>query len=286
MTFSSDTCTRLEQLFAEWSLTQQPIVAVIVVGSRARSDHPADDWSDLDLVVFAGDTASYLHDPAWLNAFGTVIAAISDAFGQNGREWIALYADGSKLDVAFLTIDPAAAPTLQAMLDAFPYPKVLQRSVRVVIDKTGTATNLRLPTITQQPPPTQAEFTTLTRRMWLDAIKAAKFIRRHDLWRAKQLVDCELKQHLLTMLEWHAAVQPEQRNVWYDGRFLSEWADPQALVELPATFAAYAAADLQRALLATLDLFQHLAQDVAQQPGYAYPIQTDQFADNTIRAML
>src|SRR3972149_6997204 len=112
--------------------------AAIVVGSRARSDHPADDWSDLDLVVFASDATSYLNDAAWLNTFGDVQAAISNAFGKNDREWMALYADGCKLDVAFLSIDPATAPTLQAMLDVFPYPNVLQRGVRVLINKTGS----------------------------------------------------------------------------------------------------------------------------------------------------
>lgn len=286
MTVSSDTYARLEQRFVEWSSTQPMIAAVIVVGSRARSDHPADDWSDLDLVVFAGETASYLHDPVWLNVFGAIIAAISNSFGQNDREWIALYADGSKLDAAFLSIDPAAAPTLQAMLDQFPYPVVLQHGVRVLIDKTHTPVELRLPEIAAPELPAPSDFTALVNRMGLDAIKAAKFIRRHDLWRAKQLVDCELKQHLLTMLEWHAAVQQDRRNVWYDGRFLSEWADPQAVAELPATFAAYAAADLQRALFATLELFRRLAHRVAQQLGYAYPIQTDQFAENHIRSML
>src|SRR5512136_2521662 len=171
MTVSSETYARLEQHFVEWSSAQPSIAAVIVVGSRARSDHPADDWSDLDLVVFAGDTASYLHDPAWLNAFGMVIAAISDSFGQNDREWIALYADGSKLDAAFLAIDPAATPTLQAMLDAFPYPGVLQRGVRVLIDKTGASTNLRRPEIDPPPLPDQADFTALINRVWLDAVK-------------------------------------------------------------------------------------------------------------------
>jgi aminoglycoside 6-adenylyltransferase len=286
MISSSETYARLEQRFAAWSLTQPAIAAVMIVGSRARWDHPADDWSDLDLVVFAGETSVYLHDPAWLNALGVVIAAISNSFGQNDREWIALYADGSKLDAAFLTIDPAAAPTLQAMLDQFPYPDVLQHGVRMLIDKTHTPVELRLPEIAAPELPAPSDFTTLVNRMWLDAIKAAKFIRRHDLWRARQLVDCELKQHLLTLLEWHAAVQRDRRHVWYDGRFMSEWADPQAMAELPATFAAYAAADLQRALFATLELFRRLAQDVAQQLGYAYPIQTDQFADNYIRAML
>ncbi len=286
MSQSPDTYTQLEQRFFEWASVQSAIQAVIVVGSRARSDHPADEWSDLDLVVFASNAASYLHDSAWLNTCGDVVAAVSHSFGQHDREWIALYADGNKLDVAFLSIDPTATATLQTMLDVFPYPNVLQRGVRVLIDKTRAATALRLPAITAPQPPDQGEFMALINRMWLDTIKAAKFIRRHDLWRAKQLCDGEMKQYLLTMLEWQAAAQPEKRDIWYDGRFLSEWADRQAVGELPTTFAAYDTADLQRALCATLALFRRLAEDVARRLGYSYPAQTDQFVSSCIRSML
>ncbi len=276
--------THLEQHFAAWALTQPSIAAVIVVGSRARSDHPADEWSDLDLVVFAGDASSYLRDSTWLNTFGPVVAVVANSFGQRDREWIALYEDGSKLDVAFLSIDPAAATTLQAMLAAFPYPVVLQRGVRVLVDQTGSAEGV--PQIATPQLPTQLEFAALIDRMRLDAVKTAKFIRRRDLWRAKQLCDGEMKQHPLTMLEWHAAVQLDQRDIWYKGRFLSEWADPQAMGELPATFATYDAADLQRALIATLDLFRRLAYDVVGQLGYTYHRQTDQFVDEHIRSIL
>ena len=278
--------SRLEQRIRDWSFTQPAISAVILVGSRARSDHPADEWSDLDLVVFAAAATPYLEDAAWLSEFGNVVAAMSNSFGQHDREWIALYADGGKLDVAVLAIDPLTAPTLQAMLDVFPYPTVLRRGVRVLIDKTGTPAELRLPGIAAPELPTPVDFTALIDRMWLDAIKAAKFIRRNDLWRAKQLCDGEMKQHLLAMLEWQAAAQKDRRDIWYDGRFLGEWADPRAVAELPATFAAYESADLRRALFATLALFRRLAQDAAQHLGYAYPAQTDQFADNTIRATL
>jgi aminoglycoside 6-adenylyltransferase len=277
---------RLEQRIRSWSLSQPAIVAIILVGSRARSDHPADEWSDLDLVVFATSSTSYLDDAAWLSEFGDVLAAMSNSFGRHDREWIALYADGSKLDVAFLSIDPVTAPTLQAMLDAFPYPNVLQRGVRVLLDKTGTPTELHLPETVTPKSPTQAEFTALSQRLWLDAIRAAKFIRRKDLWRAKQLCDGEMKQHLLTLLEWQAAVRPGQQDIWYDGRFLNEWADPQAVADLPATFAAYEAADLQRALLATLSLFRRLAREVARQLGYSYPVEIDQYVHDQIRAML
>ena len=281
-----DTYAQLEQHFATWTLDQPAIQAVIVVGSRARSIHSADEWSDLDLVVFASDATSYLRDSTWLNTFDTVIAAVSHSFGQHDREWIALYADGTKLDAAFLSIDPAATPTLQTMLDVFPYPIVLQRGVRVLVDKTGASTALHLPKINTPPLPDQAEFAALLNRMWLDAIKTAKFIRRHDLWRAKQVCDGDLKQHVLTLLEWQAASQSDNRDIWYDGRFLAEWADREALAELPATFAAYEIADLKRALFATLDLFRRLARDVAWQLDYPIPLQADQYIDDHIRSML
>ncbi len=282
---SPDAYTQLEQRFAEWALVQSPIQAVIVVGSRARSDHPADEWSDLDLVTFATDTTSYLNDAAWLGTFGQVRVASSNSFGQHDREWIAFYADGCKIDVALLSINLAATPALQTMLDAFPYPNVLQRGVRVLIDKTGAPTDLHLPQLDAPRPPTPAEFAALINRMWLDAVKAAKFIRRNDLWRAKQLCDGEMKQHLLTMLEWQAAVQPDARDIWYDGRFLNGWVDPQVLVVLPQTFAAYQAEDLQRALFATLDLFRAQAQEVAARLGYAYLDETDRFVTDYLHTV-
>jgi hypothetical protein len=99
-------------------------------------------------------------------------------------------------------------------------------------------------------------------------------LRRGDLWRAKQACDCQLKQYLLSMLGWHA--QAKHGPGWdtgYDGRSLSRWADPGAVETLPATFGAYEASDLKRALLATLDLYRRLAVEAAAQWSYLYPEQ-------------
>jgi aminoglycoside 6-adenylyltransferase len=82
----ASTYLQLEQRFIDWARTQSAIQAVIVVGSRARLDHPADEWSDLDLVVFTQDASSYLNDAAWLETFGHVRAVVSNSFGKNDRE--------------------------------------------------------------------------------------------------------------------------------------------------------------------------------------------------------
>lgn len=280
---------QLEQRFIDWARTQSAIQAVIAVGSRARLDHPADEWSDLDLIVFTQDASSYLNDAAWLETFGHVRVAASNSFGRSDREWLALYDDGSKLDVAFLSIDPSATSTLQEMLDAFPYPVVVHRGVRVLVDKTinhEPQRALRLPKSDEPHLPTRVEFATAINHLLLDAIKTAKLIRRNDLWRAKQMCDGDLKQQLLVMLEWHTMTQQIGHEVWYDGRFLDEWADRDALAALPDTFAAYHAADLQRALFSTLDLFRRLAHEVATQLDYAYPAEADRFVAGQLRSIL
>ncbi len=277
---------QLEQRFAGWALQQLAIQAAIIVGSQARSQHPADEWSDLDLVLFATDTTPFVSSADWLSTFGDLRLSGSHGFGKHDREWLAFYADGTKLDAAFPSIDLVSSPNLQDMFDASPYPTVLQRGLRVLVDKTGGPAVPRPPEVIVPRQPDQAELTALLQEMWLDTIKAAKFIRRQDLWRAIQLCDGELKQHLLQLLEWEAALHRDQRDIWYNGRFLDEWADPQAVSQLPATFAAYTSADLRRALWATHVLCQNVALQIADHLHHAYPAETEDFIERHLQVLL
>ncbi len=121
--------------------------------------------------------------------------------------------------------------------------------------------------------------------MLLDATRAVKLLRRGDLWRAKYQCDGAMKQHLLVMLEWHArANHGPQHDIWPEGRYLSEWADPRAVTALPNTFASYNTDDLWRALWATLDLFHTMALETAQLLGYAYPALTDEHVIEWLRS--
>ena len=61
----------LERIIA-WALAQEGVRAMALVGSGARQDHPADQWSDLDLVLVADDPQAYLGSTAWLAELGEV----------------------------------------------------------------------------------------------------------------------------------------------------------------------------------------------------------------------
>lgn len=62
----------LQNRIIAWAETQPAIRAVLVVGSRARRDHPGDEWADLDTMVFANDFQPYLSQMDWLSAIGNV----------------------------------------------------------------------------------------------------------------------------------------------------------------------------------------------------------------------
>lgn len=98
------------------------------------------------------------------------------------------------------------------------------------------------------------------------AAKTARLVLRSDLWRDKQACDSELKTCLLNMLEWHArAIYGPGRDIWYEGRFLAQWADERVMAALPGTFALYNKSDINRALLQTITLYRWLADETAAQ---------------------
>ncbi len=264
-----------------WANARADLLAGVVVGSRARLDGTADQWSDLDLILFTNSPQSYMEDSVWLDEFGDLWAARLYHTGSGYPEWFALYAGGLKVDIVFVPVQPGDRHGLPQMLADFTFQNVFQRGLRVLFDKTGIAGDEPyLPSVKKVPAlPTQDEFQNAEAHFWIVAAKAARLVQRNDLWRAKQACDSELKACLLTMLEWHAmAVYGTERDIWYEGRCLADLAEDRAGSALPGTFAAYDQADLKRALLATAALYHRLADEVAAIQNYDRLLNEEQIA--------
>ena len=104
--------------------------------------------------------------------------------------------------------------------------------------------------------PAEATFLEVVNDMWYHAVWTAKKLRRGELWIAKRCCDEYLKALLLQMVEWHTlATKRPQVQMWFNGRFLETWADPRVLDRLRTAFTSNNQADVQRALFATLNLF-------------------------------
>ena len=253
----------LERDFAQWAQAQPDIRAAVVVGSRARTDPPPDDWSDLDLIVFTSDLPKYAADNHWLAPFGVIEIATLNYSRRGDAEWIVVFENGAKLDVLLAPIDP------RGPIDTADYDSVLQYGARVLLDKSAPELKRRF----EREPlpaalPAAGEFAQAVQQFGLDALRAAKFIWRGDLWRAHVTLDCQLKAHLLTLLEWHTLSLDPARRVWHDGRFIEQWADRRAAAALPQLSALHDPVDLRRALFAAIYLHRWLADEVAQQLGF------------------
>ncbi len=256
-----------------WAETTPAVQAALILGSRARTDHPADEWSDLDILVFTTDMETPLRESAWATEFAPHWLTFVERTG-DGTSWErrTLYAGGLDVDVAFFPAEALAA--FDGELPAT-FVDVLRRGVRVLVDKGGVLTRVvarPLPPQSLYQKPTESEFVNLVSDFWYHTLWSAKHLRRGELWWAKSGIDSHLKGFIHRMLEWQArATRGDAHDTWLRGRFLEEWSDPRAVAELPEIFGHYDAADLARALRATMKLFRWLEDETAALWGYTIP---------------
>lgn len=256
--------------FVAWAEQEQDIRAALVIGSRARQDHPADEWSDLDILIIAHHPQRYWQESEWIQQIGvpwlTFVEQTAD-----GRSWERRVMFEGGLDVDFSPVPLAVA---QAMVEQGLPPdvaNVLRRGVRLLLDKDSIFSALLVGLPDPQPvsPPPQSEYLQLVNDFWYHSVWTAKHLRRGELWWAKSGCDSYLKGLLRQMLEWHArATRGPQVDTWMRGRFLEEWADPRAVQALGEAFAHYDEQDVWRALFATIDLFRWLEAETAERLGY------------------
>ncbi|WP_458207317.1 aminoglycoside 6-adenylyltransferase [Haladaptatus sp. NG-SE-30] len=266
--------------FGVWAETERDLRGIVVVGSRARENRPADEWSDLDLLVVTTDPARYLDETDWLAELGAPILTFleSTATG-DGTERRVLFEGG--LDVDFV---PIPMERLARMERDGPDPdeaSALARGARVVYDAGGIDEVVAVAT-PESPPETKApsneEFRELVADFWYHAVWTAKKLRRGERWTAMGCVDGYMKHDcLLPMIRWHTRARTTQ-DTWHGGRFLEEWADDRVVSELEGAFAQYDPDDLWRALFATMELFRWVAREVAEALAFDYPVEEDEAA--------
>jgi aminoglycoside 6-adenylyltransferase len=241
---------------------------------------PADEWSDLDVVIIADDPPALLARDDWARGFGPLVLTFLEPTAlRNGWERRALYEDGTDVDFSVVPLEVVHAPDAR---------EVAARGIRVLLDKDGELTQL-VETLRPPPPPAPpgtAELRELADDFFYHAVWAARKLRRGEVFTGKGAVDGYMKRLLLRLLEWHARARDPAADAWHEGRFLERWADPDALAELRLAYAHYDADDVRRALLATMALFRRVALETAALLVLEYPERDDAFASRLVHELL
>jgi aminoglycoside 6-adenylyltransferase len=273
----------------EWAQTDGDVRAVLLLGSRAREEQGADEWSDTDLIVVVPDPAAFLSDRSWPDRFGSIAITFVERTPHGRSERRVLYADGSDLDVVPVAIDEARSGLSE------PGPlSMLARGYRILVDKDGLLDDLSAlvergadeQTELEDWPPSPVPFENLVSDFWYHAVWSARKLRRGELWVAHACVDGYMKRLLLQVIEWRARATTDGGDHWFDGRFLERWADPETVRALRDCFSQYEAGDLVRGLLATMDLFRRLATDLAVRLELPYPARADAAATSLVVDLL
>jgi aminoglycoside 6-adenylyltransferase len=237
----------------EWAEADDNIRAVVLTGSMARGVEHTDEWSDLDVELYAEDQARLLDDDSWYATFGKVLAV--EALPNPGEHPTRLlYLVDGKID---FTVAPATSLATTGYVRPF----------RVLIDKDEKAVDLAVAVPLPARWPTPAELVECMNFFFAAALMCAKAIVRGELW-AATIRDRDLKDQLLTMIEWdHKARYGWDYDTWYDGKYLRAWADADVQQALASCWARFDAGDMRRALIASLDLFEILAERLQSATG-------------------
>ena len=194
---------RLIARFTAWARSDDNLRAAFVIGSRARTDHPADEWSDLDVVMLADDPMPYIDTTEWLHHIGTPwLTFIEPTPVDDGFERRILFEGGLDVDFA----PSPVAEFRQMVRDGLPAYLVdmLRRGIRVLVDKDGDAAGLFVPNARPVPtPPAESEFLNLVNDFWYHTVYTAKHLRRGNSGGPKGVATATSSNCSWRTLEWH-----------------------------------------------------------------------------------
>src|SRR4051812_29030863 len=163
--------TALEHAVTRWAAARDDVRALLIVGSRARTDTPADEFSDHDFVVVVDDDQPFVSSSAWVEEIGRPLLTFIEGTATGGMlERRVLFASGDDADFTLMPADRVAP--------VFARPEVrgvLARGVRVLYDDGVIGP---LPTEAADAEP--ADWPTLANEFWYRAILTLRKLRRGE----------------------------------------------------------------------------------------------------------
>ncbi|WP_208589597.1 aminoglycoside 6-adenylyltransferase [Gracilibacillus suaedae] len=272
-----DIITERFQSFAE---REQNIRVAIIVGSRARREKPADQYADLDLVLFADNPNSLLHHTKWLAQIGRYYLTFLEQTAVGGGIERRVLFDGG-LDVDFACFPISAIAEMESHHQVL---SVLSKGTKVLVDKDNIIPrlkkNIKANLIKNEIP---EEIENMLHDFWYHAVLAAKKLRRAELLEGKSIIDSYMKHLLISFIRIHAKLNNGMEyNTWHAFRFVEEWADTKFVSQFKHIYAHYEEDDVWKALKNTMNLFHEVSIEVYHLKNIPYPDENIRYATHLV----
>jgi aminoglycoside 6-adenylyltransferase len=259
-----------------WATQRRDVHVVMLVGSRARHDHPADAFSDVDVVLTVDDPEEFLRGDEWLGEFGPVLAHVVEPTAIGGMlERRVLFASGQDVDFSFVPVDMMRL--LGDFKDLAEVRELFGRGVRLLVDKVGIADEIE--TIARPEPAdallSEDAYRALSAGFWYQLIVATKKWRRGELWVALACLEGRLSDLTIELLRWWTMLRWPSTDVWHGSRFVEDWLEPSTMTELAATRVGYGQAEICLSLRRVADLFRRVEADCRETSGYQSTVDDD-----------
>ena len=276
----NDRYNDIKQKLIEYAGQDEAIKAVIAIGSSTRFDVPADEYSDLDLIIVT-NCPNRWYSGEYPEILGNVSISFIEPTLGGGKERRCIYDADRDVDMIVFTplqfensLKEGVAQCVmnrgwKLLYDGGDYEEMIPQFVKLEVHHAVM---------------TSEEYENTVNDFFFHNIWACKKLRRGELWAAKMCIDTYLKNLLLKMIMQYQLCISDT-DVWHDGRFLDRWAERSVLGELKYCFAHYNNEECQSALSATHKLFVRLARTVADKRSYRYPEKAENCAKTYILAM-
>ncbi len=183
----ADRFREIRERLLELAQTDTDIAAIIEIGSQTRADQPADQFSDLDVILAAQEPSRYLYTEELISRLGNPLISFTEPTLAGATERRVLF-EGS-LDVDIVVVTPGQ---LRAAAESGELAGILARGRRVLFDRMGIS-DVLCTTPGQDPEKLmfQEEFINTVNDFWFHTVWAAKKLRRGGA-----LCSCDQHQRL------------------------------------------------------------------------------------------
>jgi aminoglycoside 6-adenylyltransferase len=250
--------------------------AVVMNGSRVNPNAPKDIFCDYDICYYVTDPRHFLGDQAWIETFGElIILQQNDDFyhGVEGYIFLMLFSDGVRIDLSFAALSELAYLAEDSL-------------TMVLLDKDQRIAPLPPPSEAgyYTPRPSPKEFAEVVNEIFWCSNNIAKGIWRDELPYAKAMYDVVVRDPVLKMLAWYAAMQHNWTlNTGKFGRRLKYYLPPEIWESYVKTYAGAGYDETWEALFETLRLVRKVGLELAGNLGCDYPLEDDRRMNEYLR---